>query len=417
MNTLLNDALTLTYNQLSAFSGLDNFWQVFDTAFGTQYDHSAAEILRLQWQAGDFSQLPEIEIIDSSILGGANGAYASSKNKIYLSNTFVANATSAAISAVLLEEIGHFVDDQINLTDSAGDEGAIFAELVQGKSLDASTLEALQAEDDSAIINLDGERVLVEQANYTGTNGNDIITGTSGNDTISSLRGQDYVDGGEGDDLLIIDYSSNTYAGTTTYLAGIDSYIYDNGVGGWNGYLYAYINSSGNYDAVDFYDIERFQITGTNFNDTFDIGGDEAFTIDGGAGTDTINYADFSSFTTNLTVNNSGGTFTESNGTVVKNVERFANLTTGTGNDTITFTGRFDESIDTGDGNDSISVGQGYDYVYGGEGDDLLIIDYSSNTYAGTTTYLAGIDSYIYDNGVGGWNGYLYAYINSSGNY
>ena len=132
MNTILNSALTLTYNQLSTFSGLDNFWQVFDTAFGTQYNRSGAEILRLQWLSGDFGQLPQIEILDSSILGNANGAYGSSNNKIYLSANFLATSTAEAISAVLLEEIGHFIDAQINLSDSAGDEGAIFAELVQG---------------------------------------------------------------------------------------------------------------------------------------------------------------------------------------------------------------------------------------------------------------------------------------------
>ncbi len=32
---------------------------------------------------------------------------------------------------VLKEEIGHYVDAQINQVDSAGDEGAIFAELVE----------------------------------------------------------------------------------------------------------------------------------------------------------------------------------------------------------------------------------------------------------------------------------------------
>ncbi|MFM6157009.1 MAG: hypothetical protein ACKPE3_29110, partial [Sphaerospermopsis kisseleviana] len=96
MNLLLNPALTLTYNQLIAFSNTLDFWNIFDTAFGTQYNRSVAEILRLQWQAGDFSQLPEIEILDSSILGNANGAYASSTNKIYLSNSFLATSTPTA---------------------------------------------------------------------------------------------------------------------------------------------------------------------------------------------------------------------------------------------------------------------------------------------------------------------------------
>jgi hypothetical protein len=123
MNILLNSALTLTYNQLSTFADLDNFWNLFDTAFGTQYNRSGAEILRLQWLSGDFSQLPQIEILDSSILGNANGAYASSNNQIYLSANFLTTSTAEAISAVLLEEIGHFIDAHINLSDSAGDEG------------------------------------------------------------------------------------------------------------------------------------------------------------------------------------------------------------------------------------------------------------------------------------------------------
>ncbi len=163
MNTILNSALTLTYNQLSTFSGLDNFWQVFDTAFSTQYNRSGAEILRLQWLSGDFSQVPQIEILDSSILGNANGAYASSNNKIYLSANFLATSTAEAISAVLLEEIGHFIDAQTNLSDSAGDEGAIFAALVQGYSLDTTTLQALKAEDDHGTITVNGQVVAVEQ--------------------------------------------------------------------------------------------------------------------------------------------------------------------------------------------------------------------------------------------------------------
>jgi len=53
MNTVLNSALTLTYNQLSTFAGSDNFWNLFDTTFGTQYDHTVAVTLRTQWQVGE----------------------------------------------------------------------------------------------------------------------------------------------------------------------------------------------------------------------------------------------------------------------------------------------------------------------------------------------------------------------------
>ena len=164
MNILLNSALTLTYNQLSTFADLDNFWNLFDTAFGTQYNRSGAEILRLQWLSGDFSQLPQIEILDSSILGNANGAYASSNNQIYLSANFLTTSTAEAISAVLLEEIGHFIDAQINLSDSAGDEGEKFSALVQGQNLTTQELGRINTENDWANITVDGKVIAVEQA-------------------------------------------------------------------------------------------------------------------------------------------------------------------------------------------------------------------------------------------------------------
>ncbi|MCC5638376.1 S8 family serine peptidase [Nostoc sp. CHAB 5844] len=164
MNLVLQPVLTLTYNQLSAFSEFENFWNVFDTVFGTQYNRTSATSLRSQWQTGDFSQLPQIEIISSSILGNASGAYAISTNKIYLADSFLATATPAAVSAVLLEEIGHFIDAQINRTDRPGDEGAIFAALVQGSALSDGELQQLTAEDDSAVITVDAQTIQIEQA-------------------------------------------------------------------------------------------------------------------------------------------------------------------------------------------------------------------------------------------------------------
>ncbi|NCR42696.1 MAG: hypothetical protein GPJ21_24685, partial [Microcystis aeruginosa W13-11] len=86
-----------------------------------------------------------------------------STNKIYLSESFLNVASSESLVKVILEEIGHYVDAQINQVDSAGDEGAIFASLVQGESLNAETLQVLKAEDDSSIINLEGEAITVEQ--------------------------------------------------------------------------------------------------------------------------------------------------------------------------------------------------------------------------------------------------------------
>jgi Calx-beta domain/FG-GAP-like repeat len=156
--------LQLAYQKLSNFSRADNFWSLFETAFGTEYNREAAASLRSQWQVGDFSLVPDIEVISNSILGDAKGAYASSTNKIYLSDIFVGTATIQSLVSTLLEEYGHFVDAHINLVDSAGDEGAIFAALVDGQNLDAVTLQQLKAEDDHATILLNGAAIGVEQA-------------------------------------------------------------------------------------------------------------------------------------------------------------------------------------------------------------------------------------------------------------
>ncbi|CCI23515.1 Calx-beta domain-containing protein [Microcystis aeruginosa] len=163
MTNLLQSTLNKTYNQLKNFAGLNDFWNLFEIAFGTQYDYTVATNLRSQWLVGDFSSFPQIEVLDSSILGNASGAYGTSTNKIYLAANFLDTATETDIIAVLLEEYGHFIDAHINQTDSAGDEGDIFSNLVRGNSLSAGTLQALKGENDHATITLDGQSIEIEQ--------------------------------------------------------------------------------------------------------------------------------------------------------------------------------------------------------------------------------------------------------------
>ncbi len=164
MTNLLQTNLNKTYNQLKNFAGLNDFWNLFEIAFGTQYDHTVATNLRSQWLVGDFSSFPQIEVLDSSILGNASGAYGTSTNKIYLAANFLDTATDTDIIAVLLEEYGHFIDAHINQTDSAGDEGDIFSNLVRGNSLSAGTLQALKGENDWATITVGGQSIEIEQA-------------------------------------------------------------------------------------------------------------------------------------------------------------------------------------------------------------------------------------------------------------
>ena len=273
MPNSLFSSLSSVYDQLRNFANLENFWSLFETAFGSSYDSAKAATLKSQWQNQNFSQFPQIEIVSNNVLGSANGAYSFSTNTIYLSEQFLASASQQSLVNLILEEFGHFVDAQINSVDSAGDEGAIFAALVAGESLGALILQALKTEDDHGFITVNGQVIQVEQQDYTGTIGNDpLFVGTSGDDTFNPGRGRDTVNGGEGNDLLIIDYSTSNYNGLPPAVG-----IQTNGFYELNGYSGVYEVTldpiSMSLDSVSFDRIERFRITGTVVNDAIRTGG------------------------------------------------------------------------------------------------------------------------------------------------
>ena len=355
MTSSLLPILPAVYDVLFNFSQSDGFWANLETAFGTSYDVVKATELRQQWQSRDFSQIPPIEVLSDEVLGTANGAYSSSTNKIYLSASFLNTASSAAIVNVILEEIGHYVDAQINQVDSAGDEGAIFAELVQGNSLDVATLDALRAENDQTTIIVNGEIIQVEQADFTGTNGNDSITGTStsdnifgldGNDTLSGLGGNDNIYGGNGNDVVNGDTGNDDLAG-------------DNGNDSLNGGVGSDLLRS-------------------------DLGND---TINGGSGFDSY-FASYSDRSSGLTMTYDP---TTGNGTITIGSEVDTLISIESFNAGRALSGGFEGTdfndfiVGTSDnenyfwyglfgngGDDTVSGGAGDDKVFGGEGNDVV---------------------------------------------
>jgi hypothetical protein len=142
-----------------------------DLAFGESRDVAAAEALAKAWETGDFSSIPEIEIRPGAEINGALGAFAGASNKIYLSQELLEEGNVGAVADVLLEEIGHGVDWQINATDASGDEGAIFSAVVRGETLSGVELQALKAEDDNATVWLDGQFIQIEQAEVSDSGG------------------------------------------------------------------------------------------------------------------------------------------------------------------------------------------------------------------------------------------------------
>lgn len=166
VDLLTGQAMSEVYQDLSKFAADPDFAAKLNVPFGENWDAAAAKALAEAWFQGDFSDIPPVKVVSSAEIGGANGAFAAATDTIYLSKEFLAGnaANPAAVADVLLEEIGHSVDARLNVTDSPGDEGAIFGAIVQGKTFDATDLASLKAEDDSATIYLNGKEIQVEKA-------------------------------------------------------------------------------------------------------------------------------------------------------------------------------------------------------------------------------------------------------------
>ncbi len=152
----------------------------------------AADVGELQanWLAADFGIFSGLEVRTRAELNGAQGAYAESLDTIYLSQDLLATGNIDPITGVLLEEAGHRVDVLLNTVDSVGDEGNIFARLVQGATLSQVELASLKGEDDTALWNLEGQLIAVEQAigdiTYAVTAGQpSVLEGNSGVTTIT----------------------------------------------------------------------------------------------------------------------------------------------------------------------------------------------------------------------------------------
>ena len=163
---LTGQAMSEVYEDLSKFAAGPDFAAKMNLAFGENWDAAGAKALAEEWFQGDFSDIPPVKVVSSAEIAGANGAFAEATDTIYLSKEFLAGnaANPAAVADVLLEEIGHSVDARLNVTDSPGDEGAIFGAVVQGKELSEGELQGLKSEDDRATVLFNGQTISIEKA-------------------------------------------------------------------------------------------------------------------------------------------------------------------------------------------------------------------------------------------------------------
>jgi len=148
-------------------------------------------------------------------MNGADGAYASSTQNIYLSNALFKSGAAPVdsvfgVAGVLVEETFHWLDDRVG-TDTQGDEGEFAKDLLFGVNLSNTELTRIKQEDDRGVITVNDQSVFVEQARIDGNNSNNILSGTNsddviygynGNDDIYANNGNDSVYGGGNDDRL-----------------------------------------------------------------------------------------------------------------------------------------------------------------------------------------------------------------------
>jgi hypothetical protein len=118
-----------------------------------------------QWSAGDFSALPQIELLPASSMAGAVGAYVTSTGAIFLNADWLEGASEERVMEVLTEELGHHLDGVINSSNTPGDEGQTFALLLFGRPPTRAEREAVQHRIEAGVVLVNGKPIAVEISN------------------------------------------------------------------------------------------------------------------------------------------------------------------------------------------------------------------------------------------------------------
>lgn len=159
-------ALPFVQDQLAHFLGSTEGLEALRIPFGDDFDRDRAAALLQDWLTGDWSTLPTIAIVPGEVLPGANAGFDALTGTIYLADRWLSATLTDPMALVdsLLEELGHFLDAQINPVDAPGDEGAIFAAIVQQKELTVADLTALKLEDDTATVVIGDRTFTIERS-------------------------------------------------------------------------------------------------------------------------------------------------------------------------------------------------------------------------------------------------------------
>ena len=204
------------------------------------------------------------------------------------------------------------------------------AELTGGSS--ANTLDASGFSGDAQLLGLDGADTL------TGGAGDDHLSGGAGDDVLVASEGDDVYDGGDGNDSLVGGDGDNIWEITGT--------------------------NAGTLNGRAFVDVENLVGGAGNDEFIFHPGGSLSGSIDGGGGTNTLDYGARSA---GVSVDLSSGAATGTGG-----VAGIDNVVGGAGDDVV-IGGAGDNVLAGGGGADRLAGGGGSDAFDGGTGEDTLV--------------------------------------------
>jgi Ca2+-binding RTX toxin-like protein len=218
----------------------------------------------------------------------------------------------------------------------------------------------------------------------SGNLGNDLLLGGDGNDILYGDPGNDALVGGKGNDTLY--GGSSPYSDTITN--GNDIYRFAKGDGVDTIIDY---DTNANLDTIEFTDVASTEVTLLNTGNDLVIrygNGDQVtvvnqFNRQWSSGIEQVKFSDgvvwgIAEIRANVVMMGTAGNDTL-NGAV-----DFANKTYGLdGDDVITGSGFYGDTLDGGAGNDTIDGSYGNDLLIGGEGNDSLNGNYDNDTLIG----------------------------------
>ena len=202
---IIEEALTQVKDKLTEFIASPTLATDLQTVFGQSTDIPWARTLIEALPVSD--QLPQITLVSAELMNGAVGGFDSLTGTVYLAdslidpNSVITSDTepSPDLVNVIIEELGHWLDSQLNQVDTPGDEGELLAALVQGDGLSASEIARLRSETDQVVVTLEDQTVILEASGLSFTEDTSIsLPGVN----LSSVAWADYNGDGKQDFLL-----------------------------------------------------------------------------------------------------------------------------------------------------------------------------------------------------------------------